>query len=180
MRPQDLQAGQQRVQQTESNDVAAGAQREKRKQILATTSQKIGPAVRECLSDYFASLGLSMQDGTGQERPALFQEEHGAREHTWRAWSRKKTGSHSDYRADGVHLLDEQTAYTITVLLVVDRNDVALLYIGKYIRSKFVGGTPVVASDFQMEIPAQLAGALETKTGIKVVGLAEYQDAQID
>ncbi len=157
----------------------AGASKEQRKQISAATVEKIGPVIRECLSDYFASLGLSMQDGTGQERSALIQEDDGVKGHSWRAWSRKKTGSHSDYRADGVHLLDEHTAYTITVYLVVDRNNAPLLYIGPYIRSKLVGGVAVVASDFQLEVPAPLKVALGTKTQIKLGELAEYQAAQM-
>lgn len=160
-------------------DIGSTIERESQLNIQRATTEKISPIVRDCLSDYFASLGLGMTDEAGQEHPALFQESDGPQGHTWQASSRKKTGSHSDYRADGVHLLDEHTAYTITVFLVVNRSEVPLLYIGQYIRSKQVGGTPVVASEFQLEAPASLAEALAAKTGCKIVGRVEYQAARI-
>lgn len=162
-----------------SKDAEATATREGRQQILDATAQRIGPIIRECLSYYFTSLGLSVTDEAGQEHPARFVENDGSQGYAWQASSRKKTGSHSDYRADGVHLLDEHTAYVITVFLVVNQSLTPLLYIGKYIRSKLTGGTPVIASEFQLETPVPLAEALAAKTGCKVVGMAEYLSARI-
>ncbi len=154
------------------------ALREKRKQISDATAQRIGPAIRDSLTEYFRSMGLSTVDDIGEEHIVLFKEEDGIKEHTWRAWSRKKTGTHSEFRTDGVHLLDEHSAYTITVSLVVDKDGVPLLHLGNYVRSKLVGGTPVIASDFKLEIPGQLGEVLQNKTGIKSVGLGEYLAAQ--
>ncbi len=152
--------------------------RGKRRQISEATVQKIGPVIRSSLAEYFHSMGLSTVDDTGKEQVALFQEKNGDKGHTWRAWSRIKTGTHSDYRADGVHVLDEHTAYSITVSLVVNKQGLPLLYIGDYVRSKLVGGTPVPASDFSLEIPSRLVQALENKTGITLVDRVKFLDAQ--
>lgn len=179
MKSREFQMGQPTDQYGPGKDTGPNAEQASRLSVLKATATKIGPVVRDCLSDYFASLGLLMTDEAGGEHPALFQEADGPQGHMWQASSRKKTGSHSDYRADGVHLLDEHTAYTITVFLVVDKNGVPLLHIGKYIRSKLMGGTPVIASEFQLETPAPLVQALAAKTGCKMVGPAEYQAARI-
>lgn len=159
----------------------AGAQtalREKRRQIADATVQRIGPVIKESLVEYFRSMGLSAVDNSGKNQVALFQEENGIKGHTWRASSQIKTGTHSDYRADGVHVLDEHTAYSITVSLVVNKDGQPLLYIGDYVRSKLVDGKPVAASDFTMEIPSQLAQALESRTGVKLVDRVRFLDAQ--
>lgn len=152
--------------------------REKRRQVSDATVQRIGPVIRSSLAEYFQSMGLSTADHAGHEQVALFQDENGIKGHTWRASSRIKTGTHSDYRADGVHVLDEHTAYSITVCLVVNKDGLPLLYLGDYVRSKLVDGKPVTASDFTMEIPNQLAQALESKTGVKLVDRVRFLDAQ--
>jgi hypothetical protein len=157
---------------------AQSALREKRRQILNATATQIGPAVRDSLTEYFSSMGLCTVDDTGEEHVALFKEEEGIKGHTWRAWSMKKTGTHSEYRTDGVHLLDEHSAYTITVSLVVNSEGVPLLHLGNYTKSKLVGGAPVIASDFGLEIPSQLGEVLQNRTGIKLVGLGEYLAAR--
>ncbi|MGE5263850.1 MAG: hypothetical protein ACM3S0_10740 [Acidobacteriota bacterium] len=165
---QERESTKKRDEQTES------AQREKRKQISDATAQRIGQAIRDSLAEYFRSMGLSTVDATGAEQVALFKEETGIKEHTWTAGSRKKTGTHTEYRADGVHVLDEHTAYTITVSLAVNRDGLPLLYIRDYATSKLVGGMPVAASKFLLEIPSQLKAILENNTGIRQVRLSEY------
>ncbi len=152
--------------------------RAKRRQVSDATVQNIGPVIRASVAEFFHSMGLSTVDDTGVEQVALFQEKNGDKGHTWRAWSRIKTGTHSDYRADGVHVLDEQTAYSITVSLVINKDGLPLLYVGDYTKSKLVGGTPVPASDFALEIPSRLTQALENKTGIKLVDRVKFLDAQ--
>jgi hypothetical protein len=152
--------------------------REKRRQISDATVQRIGPIIRESLAEYFRSMGLRKADSTGEEQAALFNEQDDIKGHSWKAWSWKKTGTHSDYRADGVHMLDEQTAYSIVVSLVINKDGLPLLYIGDYVRSKLVDGKPVAASEFSLEIPSQLAQALENKTGIKLVDRVKFLDAQ--
>jgi hypothetical protein len=173
-----FQTEQEREAQRKNEEEAARPLREKRTQIILATAQRIGPVIRDSLTEYFRSMNLSIADDTGAEHVALFKEEAGVRGYTWKAWSRIKTGTHSDYQADGVHLLDEHTAYTITISLVVNRDGLPLLHIGDYVRSKLVGGVPIIASNFPLEIPSQLAEALESRTGIQQVGLAEYLDAQ--
>ncbi len=161
--------------------IAAEAQtvlRERRRQISDATVQKIGPVIRESLTEYFRSMGLSKTDSAGEDQAALFKEEDGIKGHSWKAWSWKKTGTHSDYRADGVHVLDEQTAYSIVVSLVINKDGLPLLYIGDYVRSKLVGGTPVAASEFSLDIPSQLAQTLENKTGVKQVDRVKFLAAQ--
>lgn len=175
-----FQTDQEREEDKKGGDAEATARRETRKHVLDATAQKIGPVIRDCLAGYFASLGLSMVDDAGQARAALFQEDDGIKGHSWKASSRIKTGSHSDYRADGVHVLDEHTVYTITVYLVVNYDNLPLLYIGDYTRSKLMGGTPVIASDFKLDVPAALAGTLASQTGIKQVGFVEFQAAQLN
>lgn len=152
--------------------------RERRRQVSDATVQRIGPILRESLAEYFRSIGLSAADDTGKEQAALFQEEDGIKGHTWIARSMKKTGTHSEYRTDGVHVLDEHTAYTLTVCLVVDRDGQPLLHIRDYTTSKLVGGAPVAASKFSLEIPDELGRVLESKTGIRHVPLGEFLDAQ--
>lgn len=154
-------------------------ERKERQQISDATAQRIGPLVRDGIVAYFRSLGLSTIDDAGAEQVALFKESTGIKGHTWTGWSRKKTGTHSEYCSDGVHVLDEHTAYTITVSLVVCQDGVPLLHVGDYTRSKLVGGSPVIASNFDLEVPSQLAAALETTTGIKQVGEAEFLRAQV-
>ncbi len=159
----------------------AGAQtalREKRRQIADATVQRFGPVIKESLVEYFRSMGLSAVDKSGEKQVALFQEENGIQGHTWRASSQIKTGTHSDYRPDGVHILDEQTAYSIVVSLVINKNGLPLLYIGDYVRSKLVDRKPVAASEFSLEIPSQLVQALENKTGIKLVDRVNFLNAQ--
>ncbi len=157
---------------------AANALREKRRQIADATVERIGPIIRDCLTDYFHGLGLSTIDYTGEDHAALFKEENGIQGHVWQASSWKKTGTHSDYRSDGVHLLPEHTAYSIAVSLVIDKDGLPLLHIGDYSASKLVGGKPVAASQFSLEVPSALEGVLQARTGIKPVGLAEYSAAQ--
>jgi hypothetical protein len=152
--------------------------RAKRRQVADATVQDIGPLIRASVAEYFRSMGLSTVDDTGAEQVALFEEKNADKGHIWRAWSQIKTGTHSDYRADGVHVLDELTAYSITVSLVVSRDGAPLLYVGDYVRSKLVGGTPVPASDFALEIPSRLTQALENKTGIKLVDRVKFLNAQ--
>ncbi|MCL4487478.1 MAG: hypothetical protein M1132_06525 [Chloroflexi bacterium] len=174
-----FQTVQERETEQKNEEEAGRPLREKRTRIAVETAQRIGPLIRDSLAEYFRSMNASTVDDTGAEQVALFKEEAGIRGHTWTAWSKIKTGIHSDYRADGVHLLDEETAYTITVSLVVNHDGLPLLHIGDYARSKLVGGSPVVDSHFLMEIPSQLAGVLETETGIKQVSRAEFLDAQV-
>ncbi len=152
--------------------------REKRRQISDAMVQRIGSIIRESLAEYFRSMGLSIVDGTGEEQVAIFQEETGKHGYTWRARSRIKTGTHSDYRADGVHILDEHTAYSITVSLAVDKDGQPLLYVGDYVRSKLVGEKPVAASDFTLEIPGRLAQTLGDKTGIRLGDRVKFLNAQ--
>lgn len=159
----------------------AGSQtvlREKRRQIADATVQRFGPVIKESLVEYFRSMGLSAVDHSGEKQVALFQEENGIKGHTWTASSQIKTGTHSDYRPDGVHVLDEQAAYTITVSLVVDKDGLPLLHIGHYARSRLVGGAPVAASEFTMEIPGQLVQILQAKTGIQPVDRVKFLNAQ--
>jgi hypothetical protein len=170
---QERQATKKRDEQTESAD------RDKRKLVADTTALRIGSIVRDGIAAYFRSLGLSTVDDSGAKQVALFKEANGNQGHTWTAWSRIKTGTHTDYRTDGAHVLEEYTAYTITVSLVVDQDGLPLLYIGDYARSKLVGDSPVIASKFLLDIPSQLAGALEKNTGIKQVSRAEFLRAQV-
>lgn len=174
-----FQTQQERETQTKNEEEAGRPLLEKRAQIAIATAQRIGPVIRDSLTEYFRSMNLSIVDDTGAEHVALFKEQAGLKGYTWTAWSRIKTGTHSDYQADGVHVLDEHTAYTITISLVVNRDGLPLLHIGDYVRSKLVGGLPIMASNFPLEIPGQLAGVLETRAGIRQVGLAEYLDAQV-
>lgn len=172
-----FQTQQERETQRKNEEEAGRPLREKRAQIAIATAQRIGPIIRDSLTEYFRSMNLSTVDAAGAEHVALFKEEPGLTGYTWTAWSSIKTGTHSDYQADGVHLLDEHTAYTITIFLVVNRDGLPLLHIGDYVRSKLVGGVPIIASNFLLETPGQLAGLLETRTGIRQVGLDEYLDA---
>jgi hypothetical protein len=171
---------QEREDERKRGEAADDMLREKRRGISDATAERIGPIIRECLAEFFRSLGLSTVDYTGEDQPALFKEDYGIQGHTWKASSWKKTGTHSDYRTDGVHLLAEHTAYTITVSMAITNDGLPLLRIGDYAASKLVGGTPVAASNFALEIPSQLERALEAKTGIKPVGLAEYSAALVN
>ncbi len=169
----------QQERETEKRDAAEAVAlvREKRRQVSDAVVERIGPIIRESLAEYFTSMGQSVIDHAGQKQPASFKEVSGIRGHTWGASSQIKTGTHSDYQPDGVHVLDEVTAYKITVSLAVDQDSQPLLYVGDYVRSKLVGNVPVAASDFPMAIPSSLAQALENKTGIKVVDRVKFLKA---
>lgn len=170
----ELERARRKQRETET----ASALRDKRRQIVEATAHSVGAVIRDIFAEHFHGMGLSTIDETGAEQVALFKEETGVKGHTWTAWSQKKTGTHTEYRADGAHVLDEHTAYTITVSVVVNRDGMPLLRILDYAASKLVGGTPVAASTFSLEIPAALARELEDKTGIRQVGLGEYLGAQ--
>ena len=115
-----------------NGDAEESGRRETRRRALEETVQRVGPVIRETFVEYFRSQGLSTVDYTGDEQVALFKEETGSKEHTWKASSWKKTGTHTEYRADGAHQLDEHTAYTITVSVIVTPENVPLLHFGVY------------------------------------------------
>lgn len=173
-----FQSEQEREEEKRIKAAAESALRDKRKQVSSETVQRIGAVVRDCLAEYFSTLGLGAQDESGQAQAARFEEVDGIKGHTWKARSWKTTGTHSEYRADGVHALEEQTAYSITVMLVVNRDCLPLLRVGDFSRSRLVGGKPIPASDFRLDIPRELVTALEVRTGIKQAGVAEYLRAQ--
>ncbi len=154
------------------------ARREQRKQSLDQAVQQVGSIIRETLVQFFRGQGLSTVDFTGDEQFALLKEVAGNTEHTWVASSWKKTGTHTEYRADGAHLLDEHTAYTLTLSLFIDQDNLPLLYLGGYTASKLVGKKPVVASNFSTETPGQLKDLLRDKPGIRLATTAEYFKAQ--
>jgi hypothetical protein len=169
-----FQTEQERERDRSSGEAEASARQANRKQILEATVQKIGPVIRDCLVEFFRGMHLSTVDFTGEEQVALFKEEPGSKHHSWKASSWKKTGTHTEYRADGAHLLDEHTAYTITVILLVNPDNVPLLHMGEYTASKLVGKIPTIASSFSMEVPSQLKDRLGDKTGIRLADNAEY------
>lgn len=177
-----LKSGFQNEQERENDrkniQAEGNTRREQRRQSLDQAVQQTGPVIRETLTEYFRNQGLSTVDFTGDEQFARLQELAGDAEYTWVASSWKKTGTHTEYRADGAHLLDEHTAYTITLSLFVGRDSLPLLYVRGYTASKLVGKTPVVASNFLMETPSQLQNLLRDKTGLRLATTAEYFAAQ--
>ena len=161
-----------------NGDAEESARRETRRRTLEETVQRVGPVIRETFVEYFRSQGLSTVDYTGDEQVAIFKEETGSKEHTWKVSSWKKTGTHTEYRSDGAHQLDEHTGYTITISVIVTPENVPLLHFGEYTTSKLVGRKPITASNFSMEVPSRLKELLRDKTGIKPAETAEYFKAK--
>lgn len=173
-----FQSDQEREDDKNAASAYATARREDRKQTLEATVQRIGPVIRNCLVEFFRGMHLSTVDYTGDEQVAVFKEETGATQHTWKARSWKKTGTHTEYRPDGAHSLDEHTAYAMTVLLFVNQDNLPLLHLADYTASKLVGKIPVIASNFSMEVPTRFKDLLRDKTGIRLAEAAEYILAQ--
>ncbi len=163
---------QQADRKSEQSD--ASARRASVKPTLEATAQRLGPIIRDSLLDFFRGLGASTVDYTGDEQVALFEEKSESKTYAWKAWSWKKTGTHTEYRPDGTHQLDEHTAYSVTVSLAVDRNGLPLLRVGEYATSKLVGKKAVVASSFAPQIPSRLQELLENRTGIKLAETAAF------
>ncbi len=172
------QARPEREKDGKNSSAEENARREHRAETVDKTVRQIGPIVQHVLGEFFRSQGFSIADENGAEQAALFKEETRVKGHAWTAWSRIKTGTHTEYRAGGAHVLDEQTAYTVTVALVVTKDGVPLLRIRDYATSKLVGGMPVAASRFQAAIPATLETLLEKNTGVNYVSLKEYLAAE--
>lgn len=162
----------------DDREAAAAVRRQAHAQTLATTLQRISPAVRDCVIEFFRGMHLSTTDFTGNEQVAAFKEEMGATQHTWKAWSWKKTGTHTEYRSDGAHSLDEHTAYAMTISLFVNQDNLPLLHVGEFTTSKLVAKMPVIASSFSMDVPARFKDVLREKTGIRVADTTEYVQAQ--
>ncbi len=173
-----FQTDQERENDRKNRADAENARRERRKETVAQAVQQIGPIIRHVLGEFFRSQGLSIVDESGAEQMALFKEESGPKGHAWTAWSRIKTGTHTEYRSGAAHVLDEETVYTVTVSLVATKDGVPLLRIRDYATSKLVGGIPVTASRFPAAIPSALETLLEKNTGVRYAPLNEYLAAE--
>lgn len=173
-----FQTEQERESERSSTDTEISERQANRREILESTAQRIGPVMRNCLVEFFRGMHLSTVDFTGDEQVAVFKEETSAARHTWKAWSWSKTGTHTEYRADGAHSLDEHTAYAMTVSLFVNRENLPLLYLADYSASKLVGKVPTIASTFSMDIPTRFKHLLQDKTGVRLADTAEYLKAQ--
>lgn len=176
--PSGGQTRQERESDRMNSSADENARRERRAETVDQTVRQIGPTIQHTLEEFFRSQGFSIVDETGANQVALFKEERGLKGHAWTAWSRIKTGTHTEYRAGGAHVLDEETAYTVTVALVVTKDGVPLLRVRDFAASEFVGGLPVAASKFQAAVPGTLETLLEKNTGVRYVPLGEYLAAE--